>query len=32
VQVDRNAIKTDLDLPMREEYSDFILKMLKEQE
>ena len=29
VQVERNVIYTDLDLPMREEYSDFILKMLE---
>jgi len=31
VQVERNVIYTDLDLPMREEYSGFILKMLDEQ-
>jgi len=32
VQVERNVIYTDLDLPMREEYSDFILKMLESQQ
>ena len=31
VQVERSVIHTDLDLPMREEYSSFILKMLEER-